>query len=187
MSKEKRIVVPGDFLGTSEEFTLGKGVYDEKGNIYASLTGVVRINDKRVIEVVPRVETPPTPEEGDIVVGRIEDLRDTLAIVSIGCVKGKEMREVAASTQGIIHISNIKSGYVTDLQHEFGYLDLVKAKVIDAKTLRLSTEGRDLGVIKAICSRCKGDLKRKGHVLTCERCKRVEVRKISEDYGKGLV
>jgi len=187
VTKEKRLVVPGDFLGTSEEFTLGKGVYDEKGNIYASLTGAVSISDKRVIEVIPKVETPPTPDEGDIVVGRIEDLRDMLAVVSIACVKGKEKREVAASTQGIIHISNIKSGYVSELQHEFSYLDVVKAKVIDAKSLRLSTEGKNLGVIKAICARCKGDLKRKGHVLTCERCKRVEVRKISEDYGKGLV
>jgi len=187
VSKEKRLVVPGDFLGTSEEFTLGKGVYDEKGNIYASVTGAVSINDKRVIEVIPKVETPPAPGEGDIVIGRIEDLRDTLAVVSIACVKGKEKREVAACSQGIIHISNVKSGYVSDLQHEFSYLDVVKAKVIDAKTLRLSTEGKDLGVIKATCTRCKGDLKRKGHVLTCERCKRVEVRKISEDYGKGLV
>jgi len=187
VEKERRIVVPGDFLGTSEEFTLGTGVYDERGNIYASLTGGVSISDKRVIEVIPKVETPPTPEEGDVVIGRIEDIRDTLAVVSIACVKGKEKREVAASTQGIIHISNIKNGYVTEVQHEFSYLDVVKAKVIDTKALRLSTEGKDLGVIKAICARCKGDLKRKGNVLTCERCKRVEARKISEDYGRGLV
>lgn len=187
MEKEKRIVVPGDFLGTSEEFTPGRGVYDEKGNIYASLTGEISISDKRVIGIQPKVDTPPMPEEGDVVIGRVEDIRDTVAVVSIACVKGKEKREVAASTQGIIHISNIKRGYVTELQHEFSYLDVVKAKVIDAKTLRLSTEEKDLGVIKAICAKCKGDLKRKGNVLACERCERVEVRKISEDYGKGVV
>jgi len=187
MEKEKGIVVPGDFLGTSEEFTLGDGVYDEKGNIYASLIGGVSISDKRVIEVQPKVDTPPTLKEGDVVVGRIEDLRDTMAIVSIACLKGHEGREIAASTQGIIHISNVKGGYVNELQHEFGYLDLVKARVIDAKALRLSTEGPDLGVIKAICGKCKGDLKRKGNSLTCKKCKRVESRKISEDYGKGIV
>jgi len=187
MGEEERIVVPGDFLGTSEEFTPGKGVYDEKGNIYALLTGVVSISDKRVIEVQPKVETPPTLKEGDVVVGRIEDLRDTVAIVNIAYLKGHEEREIAASTQGVIHISNVRSGYVNDLQHEFGYLDLVKAKVIDAEALRLSTEGKDLGVIKAICAKCKRDLKRKGNTLACERCKRVEVRNISEDYGKGLV
>jgi len=187
MGKEKGIVVPGDFLGTSEEFTPGKGVYDEKGNIYATLIGGVSISDKRVIEVQPKVEIPPTLKEGDVVLGRIEDIRDTVAIVSIACLKGHEEREIAASTQGVIHISNVRSGYVNDLQHEFGYLDLVKAKVIDAEALRLSTEGKDLGVIKAICAKCKRDLKRKGNTLACEGCKRVEVRNISEDYGKGLV
>ena len=110
-----------------------------------------------------------------------------MAIVSIARLKGHEEREIATSTQGVIHISNVKSGYVNDLQHEFGYLDLVKARVIDARALRLSTEGKDLGVIKAICAKCRGDLKRKGNVLACERCKRVELRKISEDYGKGVL
>jgi exosome complex component CSL4 len=187
MENEKGIVVPGDFLGTSEEFTPGSGVYDEKGNIYASVTGGVNITDKRVIEVQPSVDTPPTLNEGDVVLGRIEDIRDTIAVVNIACMKGHEGRAIAASTQGIIHISNVKSGYVNELQHEFGYLDLVMARVIDAKALRLSTDGKDLGVIKAICVKCKGDLKRKGNTLACERCKRVEVRKMSEDYGKGLI
>jgi exosome complex component CSL4 len=187
MEKEEGIVVPGDFLGTSEEFTPGSGVYNEKGNIYATVTGEISISDKRVIDVVPKVGTPPVPEEGDIVIGRIEDLRDAVAVVTIARVKGKDDREVAASTQGIIHISNVKSGYVSELQHEFGYLDLVKAKVVDAKALRLSTEGKDLGVIKAICAKCKGVLKRKGNTLACDKCKRVETRKIAEDYGKGLV
>lgn len=187
MEKAKGIVVPGDFLGTSEEFTPGTGVYDDKGNIYASLTGGVHISDKRVIDVVPSVETPPLLKDGDIVVGRIEDLRESVAIVSIGCLKGKDEREIATSSPGIIHISNVKTGYVNDLQHEFSYLDLVKAVVLDAKTLRLSTEGKELGVIKAICAKCKGDLRRKGNVLACERCKRVEGRNISDDYGKGIV
>ncbi len=187
MAREEGLVVPGDFLGTSEEFTPGTGVYDEKGNIYASLIGGVSISDKRVINVEPKVATPPTLEEGDVVICRIEDLRESIAVVSIACLEGQEDREIASSTQGVIHISNVKRGYVNELQREFGHLDLVKAKVIDAKALRLSTEDRKLGVVKAICSKCKGNLRRKGNVLSCEHCKRVESRKISEDYGKGLI
>ncbi len=187
MERGDKIVLPGDFLGTSEEFIPGTGVYDQGGNLYASYIGEVSIGNNRVINVIPRVETPPTIEEGDVVIGQVMDIKDNVAIVSIGCVKGKESREVAAPSQGIIHISNVRNGYVTELQQEFGYLDVVKAKVIDAKTLRLSTKAKDLGVIKAICMKCKHDLKRKGNVLTCERCKRVETRKLSEDYGKGLI
>lgn len=187
MEKGEGVVVPGDFLGTSEEFTMGKGVYGEEGNLYASQIGTINITDKRAIEVLPAVETPPVLKEGDVVIGRIEDLRDNVALVSIACVEGKEKREIAASTQAVIRISNVRKGFVSDLQQEFGYLDVVKAKVLDAKALRLSTEERDLGVLKAMCTKCKGHLKRKGDVLTCEKCKRVEPRKISEDYGKGVV
>ena len=187
MEKGGGVVVPGDFLGTSEEFTLGKGVYGEEGNLYASQIGTINITDKRAIEVLPAVETPPVLKEGDVVIGRIEDLRDNVALVSIACVEGKEKREIAASTQAVIRISNVRKGFVNDLQQEFGYLDVVKAKVLDAKALRLSTEDRDLGVLKAMCTKCKGRLKRKGDVLTCEKCKRVEPRKISEDYGKAVV
>ncbi|MCU4140021.1 MAG: Exosome complex RNA-binding protein Csl4 [Methanophagales archaeon] len=180
--ENKKIVVPGDFLGTTEEFTLGAGVYDEKGNIYAALTGEVRVSRRREIEVVPVVETPPLPREGDIVIGRVEDLKDSLVVVSIACLWGREDRSVAVSLPGVIHISNIKRGFVKDLRHEFGILDLVKARVIDAKALRLSTAEPELGVIKACCSACRGDMLRRGNVLVCENCNRIELRKIASDY-----
>ncbi len=132
MEKDKKSVVPGDFLGTSEEFTQGKGVYDEEGNLYALQIGEIGINDKRGMDVLPLVETPPILKEGDVVIGRITDIRDTVAIVSIACMsmKGKEKREIAASTQGVIHISNVKKGYVSELQQEFGYLDVRGAKSV---------------------------------------------------------
>jgi len=189
MGKERGIVVPGDFLGTFEEFIPGKGVYDEDGNIFSLLTGVVSISDKRVIDVLPKVETPPVLKEGDVVIGKIEDIKDNLAIVSIACLKEKANREIATAKHAVIHISNVKSGYVNELQNELGYFDVVRAKVIDAKSLRLSTEEKSLGVIKAICKRCKGALKWKGNgnVLVCGLCQQKEVRKLSEDYGKGIV
>ncbi|MBU2617438.1 MAG: exosome complex RNA-binding protein Csl4, partial [Euryarchaeota archaeon] len=89
--------------------------------------------------------------------------------------------------QGAIHISNIKDAYVKELGYEFGFRDIVRAKVIDAKTLRLSTDHKDLGVIKAICSRCRATLRRKGDKLECSKCGRIETRKIADDYGSGMI
>ncbi len=177
-----KIVVPGDFLGTTEEFTPGRGVYDDKGNIYASLTGRVRVSRQREIEVVPVVDTPPIPERGDVVVGRVEDIKESLVIMNIAYIVGHEDRNLAVSLPGVIHISNIKRGFVKDLKQEFGILDIVKARVIDAKALRLSTAEPKLGVIKAVCSSCRGVLRRKGNVLVCDECGRIELRKLSEDY-----
>ncbi|MDF2955227.1 exosome complex RNA-binding protein Csl4 [Candidatus Alkanophaga liquidiphilum] len=182
----KNLVVPGDFLGTSEEFIVGDGVYDERGKIYAAVVGEVKIEDKR-ISVVPRVGTPPLPRAGDIVIGRVEDVKENVVVVSIACIQGCENRSVATSERGIIHISNIKNSYVTNLQQEFAHEDIVRAKVIDAKALRLSTEQRNLGVIKAICGRCKSSLVRRGNVLFCETCRKVEMRKIADDYGKVVI
>ncbi len=43
---EEKIVLPGDLVGTSEEFTPKSGTFESKGSIYASVTGVVKINNK---------------------------------------------------------------------------------------------------------------------------------------------
>lgn len=186
----EKIVLPGDLVGTSEEFVAGSGTYDEKGNIYASTVGVVETNKKdRTVTVVPRTSTPPVVKVGDIVIGQITDIKGSVALVEIAGIKGKEDR-IATFEQAAIHISNVKTreeGFVEYLDREFGYFDIVKARVIDVKTMRLSTVDKDLGVLKALCSVCKTGLQRKGKVLECPKCKRTERRKISEDYGKGII
>jgi len=185
---EKDIVIPGEFLGTSEEYISGEGVYSEKGNIYASTVGKVDMDGKeRKIRVIPETDTPPVPKTGDIVVGRVVALKGSMVIVEIAGIKGKEDREMPNCEQAVIHISNIRKGYVGELNHEFGYHDIVKARVLDARMLRLTTVDRDLGVIKAFCSRCRAELRLKNRRLECPRCENVETRKISQDYGKGII
>ncbi len=189
MQKTKSdFVIPGDFIGTSEEFLNGVGTYEEAGNIYAANIGIIEIDTKeRSASVIPRTDTPPVPKVGDIVIGRVSDLKSSVVLVDIARIKGREDRELATSDRGAIHISNIKNAYVKELSHEFGFMDIVLGKVIDAKTLRLSTDGRDLGVIKAICSRCRTVLKKEDDMLKCPECEHIETRKIAEGYGTGVI
>ncbi|MDD2666618.1 MAG: exosome complex RNA-binding protein Csl4 [Methanocellales archaeon] len=189
MSKIKEnFAIPGDFLGTSEEFLSMNGTYKDKGNIYAACTGVVKIDTKdRSISIVPQTCMPPVPKVGDIVIGRVSDIKSSVVLVDIARIKGQEDREIATLKQGAIHISNIKDAYVKELGYEFGFQDIVRAKVIDDKTLRLSTDNKSLGVIKAICSRCRVGLKRKDDKLECPKCGRIETRKIADDYGSGSI
>ncbi|MEM2924501.1 MAG: exosome complex RNA-binding protein Csl4 [Methanocellales archaeon] len=187
---ENKFVIPGDFIGTSEEFIAGAGTYEEKGSIFASIIGYVKINRRdRVVSVLPSANVPPVPKNGDVVVGRIVDLKNSMAVVEIARIKGKEDREIPSIAQGSIHISNVKSSYVNELSKEFAVNDIVKAKVIDSRTMRLSTADRHLGVVKAYCTRCRASLKRKNntYILICPRCERIETRKISEDYGLGVI
>lgn len=189
---EEKLMIPGDFIGTSEEFIPGYGTYDENGNIYASTIGTLDNNKKeRIVGIIPKTSVPPVIKDGDIVIGRISDIKESIVLVDIACIKGREDRSLANIDQGVVHISNVKDAYVSNLRHEFSNRDIIKGKVIDSKTLRISTVERDLGVVKAICSRCKTAMKKKGdkkdNFLECPSCKRIETRNLSDEYGAGLI
>lgn len=185
---ENNFVVPGDMVGTSEEFLPGTGTYEENGNIYASATGKIAFNKKdRAVYIEQTTKVPPTPKEGDIVVGRITDIKGSVALVELARIKGSLDRQIAGNTSAAIHISNVKDSYVQDLAQEFGYQDIVKAKVIDTRNMRLSTVDKNLGVITSMCARCKLPLKFENGKLKCPQCERRESRKLSSDYGKGII
>jgi exosome complex component CSL4 len=185
---ENNFVIPGDMVGTSEEFLPGRGTYEENGNIYANTTGRVAFDKKeRAVYIEPVTNVPPTPREGDIVIGRVTDIKGSVALVELSRIKGALDREIAGNTAAAIHISNVKDSYVQDLTQEFGYQDIVKAKVIDTKNMRLSTVDKSLGVITSQCSRCRTPLKFENGKLKCPQCERRESRKLSSDYGKGII
>ncbi len=185
---EGDFVIPGDLIGTSEEFLPGKGTYEDKGNIYAITTGKVAFNKKeRSVAVEPVTNIPPTPKEGDIVIGRVTDIKGSVALVELSRIKGHLDREIAGNTQAAIHISNVKDSYVQDLSRELGYQDIVKAKLIDTKNMRLSTVDKNLGVLTSQCPRCKVNMVFEGGKLKCPRCEKKESRKLSSDYGKGII
>lgn len=185
---ENNFVIPGDMVGTSEEFLPGRGTYEENGNIYANTTGRVAFDKKeRAVYIEPVTNVQPTPREGDIVVGRVTDIKGSVALVELSRIKGALDREIAGNTAAAIHISNVKDSYVQDLTQEFGYQDIVKAKVIDTKNMRLSTVDRSLGVITSQCPRCRTPLKFENGKLKCPQCERRESRKLSSDYGKGII
>ncbi|HID28068.1 MAG TPA: RNA-binding protein [Methanosarcinales archaeon] len=188
---KNNFVLPGDFIGTTEEYIAGNGTYEEVGDIYASATGKVNIDNKtRSVHVEPETCTPPTIKKGDIVIGRIINIKGPIALVEIAHIKGAGNREIINLMPAVIHVSNVKDSYVKELYYEFSEFDIVKAKVIDSIYLRLSTIDRDLGVIKAFCSRCKIALIKsninRGR-LECPKCKRTASRKISSDYGTGII
>ncbi|MCL7415970.1 MAG: exosome complex RNA-binding protein Csl4 [ANME-2 cluster archaeon] len=188
------LVLPGDMIGTSEEFIPGKNTFKHGGNIYSTATGMKSINQKsRAISVIPKTNVPPALEMGDVVIGRVNDLRSSVALVEIAQIEGKGEREIVNLQQAAVHISNVKDGYVKNITDELSPFDIIKAKVIDMKSMRLSTAGKDLGVIKAYCSKCNVDLVKtsengnKDYLLKCPICGKMESRKVSTEYGSYTV
>jgi exosome complex component CSL4 len=185
---ESNFVMPGDFVGTTEEYIPGEGTYMYHGNIYSLVAGDVVVDDNsRSISVIPYTKTPPSIKEGDIVIGGITDVRDSVAIVGLEAIKDKGEREFQESRPAAIHVSNVKDAYVKKLSDEFAPFDIVKGKIKSAKNLSLSTSEDSLGVMKAYCTNCRNAMEKDNNKLKCPNCGKTEKRKISSDYGTGII
>jgi exosome complex component CSL4 len=177
-----KLVLPGDKIGFVEEFVAGKGAFEESGEIFASVLGRVEIRD-RVVNVEP-FKSVPEIKKGDVVLGRVVDMRNSLALIELTRKKGVD-RGLMHIGIAALHVSNVQNGYLKELDTAVRYMDIIKARVIDAENLKLSTKESEMGVIKSICSFCRNQMVRKGNELVCPECGNTEKRKLSTDYGKG--
>ncbi|ASJ12102.1 exosome complex RNA-binding protein Csl4 [Thermococcus thioreducens] len=185
--KNGDLVLPGDYLGVIEEYFPGEGVKEDNGELYAIRAGKVKIDpDRMEISVEPVTDTPPLPQIGDIVIAKVIEVKPQAAIVQLVKIEGRNDREIATSKLAGIHISQVREGYVDGMSNEFKIGDIVRARVIanEKSPIQLSTRGHDLGVIYALCSRCRTPLVRRGDRLICPRCGHVETRKLSAYYRK---
>jgi exosome complex component CSL4 len=175
-------VVPGERLGVVEEFDSGRGTVEVNGIVYSSQTGTASLDPKRhVVTVKPTTVQVVVPEEGSSIIGVVEKVQEKMAIIQIIVVDGKKME---LPFTGMLHISNSSSRFERVMGDVCKPNDTIRAKVIDTsqRIPKLTTVGRDLGVIKAYCSRCGGELVLSGHILRCSLCRNVERRRLAEDF-----
>ena len=184
--KDKDIVLTGQYLGVVEEFLPEKqSTYVKDGEIYASKTGILSINeDKRIISIKSHQEDDrKTIEVGDIVVGTVLFLRAYSVGVDFQTINNK--LHFNSSYFGNIHVSQVSHKYIEKISDAFQITDILRFKVIGQKENEyvLSTVGNDLGVIHADCSICGTALdKINFNKLRCPRCGNVETRKLASDY-----
>jgi exosome complex component CSL4 len=178
------LVLPGDLLGTAEEFVPGQGTYEDQGRVYAALCGHLRVDPQARAVSVLALHAIPRLAEGDLVYGRIEELKSAMAIVTI-LASASSRRGVPGEPEGTVHISKAREGYTESLSTEFGVGDIVLARVLQAKpTVKLTTAPPQLGVVSARCQSCHAILSGDGKgTLHCPRCGATERRKVARDYG----
>ncbi len=179
-----RIVSPGEFLGTIEEFVPGHNVIEIDGKIYSSILGSVEVNQKHMTISVRPIQELPVLKVGEIVYGVVQELYNDFVIVTVVAIEGSDREIVGGKQDGIIHVSKVSDRYVDEIGKMFRIGDIVRAKVIKAKpSLQLTTAEPHLGVVRALCMKCRQPLRKKDNMLYCERCGRNETRKIAFDYG----
>lgn len=179
-----KIVLPGEQVSTSEELLPGDGTFEEDGIIRASRVGTYIIDEKyRRAIVKPLTSIPVELKRGDIVLAEVGSVKSNMVIADVIHVIGKN-RSISGDTNGTLRVSEISTGYVRDPSTEYAPGDIIRAKVTQVKpSLQLATKDRDLGVIKAMCTKCRHPLVRRGNVLECNNCRNKEKRKIANDYG----
>lgn len=185
-AKSGDFVLPGDVLGVTEEFVPAEWTYEEEGKIKALVVGNVSIDEKnKKISIVPRTGTPPSLEVGKVILGEVSEVRGQRASVKIDKIKG-DKRGLVTSFMGGIHISQAQKGYLSKLNEAFRIGDLVEAKVtkvLGLDNVDLTTAEDELGVLKAMCTRCRHFMiKTDKNEVYCENCTNREKRKLSSHY-----
>lgn len=174
------IVKPGDSLGVSEEFVAGPGTFEENGKIYSMFYGVAeRDSQERKISVKGRKEVRPL-KEGDLVYGVVQQLYEAMTLVRFTpVVQGNEVP--SGGDSAFIRISELQNGYVERLRDCVRTGDFLKARVLSISPLAtyLTMKERDLGVVRALCSMCRAEMKpaQGGGLFVCPSCGSREERK----------
>ena len=183
---EKRFVVPGDFIGTEEEFLAGNGTFSEGEGVYATAAGTASESDRKL--VVAQRKTLRALGIGAVIFGRVENIVEPIALVSmLGGSSGEADRFGENPDYAVLHASMIRRGYVKNVRDEYRIGDIIRAKIVDIRNgeMRLSTDADELGAVKAFCAKCRHPLRLESGLLKCESCENKDNRKIAKDYRKA--
>jgi exosome complex component CSL4 len=178
-----RLVIPGEYLGTEEEFIVGTGTYEDDGRIYSSNVGNVEVGADYRVKVKGK-EEKIFVQPGDEIIGVVTDINEPLVIVAGEyLIKFGKVYEV--KTRALVHASRIMGHYLDQCSKAVKVRDVVRGKVVSTRgKIDLSLEAPDEGVVYAFCSKCRKPLKRINSGLYCTYCQRTEVRKVSRKYGE---
>jgi len=174
------LVLPGDYLGAAEEFLPGRGTYEDRGRIYASVLGTPRVDARdRTVHVDARNAIPEV-QEGDLVYAHVDELKTAMAICTV-LSTANSRRAVPGKPEGTVHISKAKDGFTESLSTEFAVDDILLARVLQAHpSIKLTTAPPNLGVVSARCQVCHALLTPGPRELVCPRCGHHERRKMAK-------
>ncbi len=181
---ENQLVLPGDEVAISEEFSPGEGTFEKNGMVFAAVLGKLQMDMKNRVVHVRALNPLVVLRKGDVVYGTVTDIRSPIITVRILKARGSD-RSIAGDNVASLHISKVSKAYTTDIRKELRIGDIVKAGVMQVKpSIQLETSHPDLGVVRAECRKCRTPLERKQKSLQCPKCGNKESRKIARDYDE---
>ena len=135
--ENKELVIPGQILADDEYYS-GRGTFKENGKICSSLMGLVSLRNKK-IRVIP-LKSKYVPKKGDVVIGKINDVRFSMWDVDIN-----------SPYSGILPAFEVFGREKKELNRVFDVGDVLFLRVVDVdeiKKAKLGLKGRGMGKFK---------------------------------------
>ncbi len=135
--EDKNLVIPGQILA-DDEYYPGRGTFKEDGKVCSSLIGLVSLRNKK-IRVIP-LKSKYVPKKGDVVIGKINDVRFSMWDVNIN-----------SPYSGILPAFEVFGRDKKELSKVYDVGDVLFLRVIDVdevKKAKLGLKGRGLGKFK---------------------------------------
>ena len=135
--EDKNLVIPGQILA-DDEYYPGRGTFKEDGKVCSSLIGLVSLRNKK-IRVIP-LKSKYVPKKGDVVIGKINDVRFSMWDVDIN-----------SPYSGILPAFEVFGRDKKELSKVYDVGDVLFLRVIDVdevKKAKLGLKGRGLGKFK---------------------------------------
>ena len=132
--ENKDLVIPGEVLADDEYYS-GRGTFKEDGKICSSLMGLVSLRNKK-IRVIP-LKSKYVPKKGDVVIGKIKDVRFSMWDVDIN-----------SPYSGILPAFEVFGREKKELNKVFDVGDVLFLRVVDVdevKKVKLGLKGRGMG------------------------------------------
>ena len=135
--ENKDLVIPGQILADDEYYS-GRGTCKENGKVCSSLMGLVSLRNKK-IRVIP-LKSKYVPKKGDVVIGKINDVRFSMWDVDIN-----------SPYSGILPAIELFGREKKELNKVYDVGDVLFLRVVDVdeiKKAKLGLKGRGMGKFK---------------------------------------
>lgn len=132
--ENKDLVIPGEVLA-DDDFFPGRGTFKENGKICSSLMGLVSLRNKK-IRVIP-LKSKYVPKKGDVVIGKITDVRFSMWDVDIN-----------SPYSGMLSAFEVFGRDKKELNKVFNIGDVLFLRVVEVdevKKAKLGLKGRGMG------------------------------------------
>ena len=135
--ENKDLVIPGQILADDEYYS-GRGTFKENGKVCSSLMGLVSLRNKK-IRVIP-LKSKYVPKKGDVVIGKINDVRFSMWDVDIN-----------SPYSGILPAFEVFGREKKELNKVYDVGDVLFLRVVEVdeiKKAKLGLKGRGMGKFK---------------------------------------